>query len=291
MTTARKSTIFLLLALVGAGWAWQAVSLREAGKFDLVPNFAAIGRSPYGKTLAMAVQGPVDVYWHKGREAHHDHDEHGLAGGEPCEESGCSEADDERGTSGLFAAAKSFVEQMEAAVVNPNTPYGHSRAHEKYLHRQIEKKLEVAYWLDPGNYANFNALVLFLSESALASRELDPEKVYYFAERTISFVESGERVNPEPWLTAASAVLAKMQWYEQLKGAMPDARERFAAEIPRIERHLSQYLFLRDLQMARGSWEGIPVARRVAMEARYGMLCKLLEAKKIILNTYFDPAS
>jgi hypothetical protein len=98
-------------------------------------------------------------------------------------------------------------------------------------------------------------------------------------------------VNPEPWLTAASAVLAKMQWYEQLKGAMPDARERFAAEIPRIERHLSQYLFLRDLQMARGSWEGIPVARRVAMEARYGMLCKLLEAKKIILNTYFDPAS
>lgn len=284
MTPTRKSLFFLLTAFAGAGWAWQAVSLREAGHFDLVPNFAAIGRSPYGKTLAMAIQGPVDAYWHKGREAHHDHSDHPP--GQDGEE--CGHVDKE--AKGLVERAKSFVEEMEAAVVNPNTPYGQSAAHEKYLHRQIEKKLEVAYWLDPGNYANFNSLALFLSETALASREVNPEKVYYFAEHTISFVEEKEKVNPEPWLTAASAVLAKMQWYEQLRDSMPDARERFAAEIPRYERHLNQYLFLRDLQMARGTWEGIPEARRQAMESRHKMISKLLEAKKAILATYFTPA-
>ena len=283
MTPARKTTIVLLTALAGAGWAWQAVSLREAGRLDMVPNFAAIGRSPYGKTLAMAIQGPVDNYWHKGREPHHDHDEPGHVHGEDC--------DHTEEPAGLFAEAKGFVEEMEAAVVNPNTPYGQSPAHEKYLHRQIEKKLEVAYWLDPGNYANFNALALFLTESALASRELNPERVYYFAEQTIAFVENREKVNPEPWLTAASAVLAKLEWFEQKRNDMPDARARYAAEIPRFERHLSQYLFLRDLQMARGSWEGIPVARRVAMESRHSMLSKLLEAKKVILDTHFAPAS
>jgi hypothetical protein len=280
MTQARKITILLLATLVGVGWAWQAVSLREAGRFDMVPNFAAIGRSPYGKTLAMAIQGPVDNYWHKGREPHHDHEEH--VHGEDCDH-----AEEE---AGLFAGAKTFVEEMEAAVVNPNTPYGQSPAHEKYLHRQIEKKLEVAYWLDPGNYANFNALALFLTESALASREVNPERIYYFAEQSIAFVEAREKVNPEPWLTAASAALAKLEWYEQLKDSMPDARARYSAELVRFERLLGQYLFLRDMQMARGTWEGIPAARRAAMESRHAMLSKLLEAKQIILDIHFAPA-
>ena len=282
--------MILLLALAGTGWAWQTISLRQAGHFDMVPNFAAIGSSPYGKTLAMAIQGPVDDYWHKGREAHHDHAE---PGGEHVHSADCEHgsSDSKEDRAGEFKGVKSFLEEMEAAVVNPNTPYGQTAAHEKYLHRQIEKKLEVAYWLDPGNFANFNSLSLFLSESAVASRKLNPERVYYFADQTIAFVEAREKVNPEPWLTSASAVLAKMQWYEQLKDTMPDARARYAADIPRMERHLNQSLFLRDMQMARGTWEGIPVARRNAMETRYSMLEKLLEAKKVILETYFSPAS
>lgn len=275
MSLPRQPVFLLLVALAGSAWAWQVIRLRDAGKLDMVPNIAAIGRSPYGKTLAMAIQGPVDAYWHKGREPHHDH---GPQTG----------VEDEAGALGR---AKEFLEGMEAAVVNPNTPYGQSVAHEKYLHRQIEKKLEVAYWLDPGNYANFNALALFLSETALASRQVNPERVYYFADRTIEFVETQEKVNPEPWLTAASAVLAKMQWYEQLKDSMPDARARFAADLPRFEGYLNRYQFLRDLRIAGGNWEAIPVARREAMESRYQMLNKLLEAKKVILDTYFQPAS
>lgn len=289
MSPASKSILLLLTTVAGTGWAWQAVALREAGHFDMVPNFAAIGRSPYGKTLAMAIQGPVDAYWHKGREAQHNHEAERESHGESCEH--CHHHELEQASGSFIAEAKSFVEKMEEAIDNPNTPYGQSVAHERYLHRQIEKKLEVAYWLDPGNYANFNALMLFLSESALASREVNPEKVYYFAEQTIAHVESREQVNPEPWLTSASAVLAKMQWLEQMKDTLPDARKQFAAELLRFEQHLSRYLVLRDRQMFSGKWEGIPVARRIAMESRHDMLSKLLEAKKVILDTHFQPAS
>ena len=281
MSVSRQPVLIVLVALAGVAWAWQTIRLREAGKLDLVPNIASIGRSPYGKTLAMAIQGPVDAYWHKGREPHHDHGpEHGHAEGE--------DGAPEDGGAGLVKA-KEFLEGMEAAVVNPNTPYGQSAAHEKYLHRQIERKLEVAYWLDPGNYANFNALALFLSETALASREVNPDRVFYFADRTTDYVEAREKVNPEPWLTAASAVLAKMQWYEQLKDRIPDARARFAADLSRFEGYLNRYVFLRDLQMAGGHWEAIPVARREAMASRHLMLSKLLEAKKVILDAYFGP--
>ena len=47
---------------------WFGVSMHfdEAGKLEYELNPASIKGSPYGKVLALAMQGPIDLYWHNG---------------------------------------------------------------------------------------------------------------------------------------------------------------------------------------------------------------------------------
>ena len=72
----------LLLALGLAAWGMQAHRLHENGKFAKEHNPLHLKRSPFGRTIALAMRGPVDVYWHRG-EPHshgghgHSHDGHG----------------------------------------------------------------------------------------------------------------------------------------------------------------------------------------------------------------------
>jgi len=62
------------VALLGLGlvaWAGAGKSLHKRGSFEFVPNAFSLKGSPFGRTLAMAMQGPVDVYFHQGEG--HDH--------------------------------------------------------------------------------------------------------------------------------------------------------------------------------------------------------------------------
>ncbi len=68
----------ILLVLGAAGWIGFSNSFREDGKLQYHPNVLHLKGSPFGRTLALAMRGPVDVYWHRG--AVHDH-EHGPGEG------------------------------------------------------------------------------------------------------------------------------------------------------------------------------------------------------------------
>ena len=257
-------------------WGWQVVRMKHNGLLDSTPNFAALGGSPYGRTLAMVMQGPVGAYWHGGAESGHVH-------GPECNH-GHEELADEQldgvGAGGLVDQAKEMVGHLNLAVREPNTPRGQSQAHIRYLRRQIERKLETAYWLDPGNYANFNALMLFLTEDAIATQAVSPQRVLALANHTIAHVEQNEKVNPEPWLTAASAVHTKMEILGRKEGSQSELQELLG----QFEHCLARFAFLRDIQIAAKRWSAISSARRSSMDERARSLHKLLEAQAVILK-------
>ena len=64
---------FGVLALGLGIWHFAGKSLQEAGQYEREPNVLCLKGSPFGKTIAMAMQGPVDVYWHEGEAHDHDH--------------------------------------------------------------------------------------------------------------------------------------------------------------------------------------------------------------------------
>ena len=54
--------------LLGVGlWVGFSVHFNAKDKLSYEPNPGCIKGSPYGKVLALAMQGPIDLYWHSGQ--------------------------------------------------------------------------------------------------------------------------------------------------------------------------------------------------------------------------------
>jgi len=60
---------FLIAGL--AAWGLQSSSLYSAGHFAKGHNPLHLKQSPFGRTLSLAMRGPVDVYWHRGEPHEH----------------------------------------------------------------------------------------------------------------------------------------------------------------------------------------------------------------------------
>ena len=64
-------------------WCGFATRFNAEKKLSYEPNPGSVKGSPYGKVLALAMQGPIDFYWHQGQTHEHvvtlnklgDHDE------------------------------------------------------------------------------------------------------------------------------------------------------------------------------------------------------------------------
>ena len=71
---ARFTLFFLQVALLTAGltaWGLQARKLYKRGQFTKEHNPLHLKLSPFGRTLSLAMRGPVDVYWHRGEPHEH----------------------------------------------------------------------------------------------------------------------------------------------------------------------------------------------------------------------------
>ena len=82
MTRTIQSNV-IALGVLGLGltaWTVAGRSLHREGKLNYAPNVLHLKGSPFGRTIAMAMQGPADVYFHEG-ESHEGHDH---APGESC---------------------------------------------------------------------------------------------------------------------------------------------------------------------------------------------------------------
>ncbi len=211
------------ICLIGSGaLAWTLAARPLVGNPDLdVPlNPLGINRSPYGEVFAMAMQSPIESYFHAGMG----HEGHDHAPGEKCNESSEPEKKHEHDEhcehdhSGHDHAAVaeskkdtrlqvrllgliSYMNKVSHLRTNPKPA---SEGLKLHLRREAEDKLRFAYEMDPSHYGNYNSLHFFITESAIGTHpELTPTAAK-LAKETIDYCLKQEN-DPRPSLTAAAA--------------------------------------------------------------------------------------
>ena len=212
--------------LIGSGaLAWTIAAKPLVGDKDLtVPlNPLGLNGSPYGEVFAMAMQTPIDNYFHAGMGA----ETHNHAPGEPCSDPSAHEHEHghEHDETCDHDHHEEETETLPAASVKPapfnrklgnllgslasvkevrTNPKASSEALKRYLRREAEDKLRFAYKLDPSHYANYNSLHFFLTQPQIGTRpELTPTAAK-LAEDTINYCLKQDH-DPRPALTAAAA--------------------------------------------------------------------------------------
>lgn len=278
---------FVSLVLLGAGalaWGAMARSLAVEDSLQVPSNPLGIKRSPYGEVFAMAMQGPIDLYWHGGSdecddpgctnpEHHHHHEHEGL----DCHCPDCVEAavKPASGDSPLHARFLAFLEELNGAARIRTNPKAATQSHKFYLRRQIENKLRFAHELDPSHYGNYAAYHFFLTEPQLGTRpELTPEAAR-LADETIRY-SLGQQDDPRPALTAAAAAENELQ-------LMFGAPGRFTPDQMRQCLSVMNYSLERHRQIAgecvaNGNWNLIPPLRQQEIAERFRFLLQLRDA-------------
>ena len=200
-----KFTAHLIsISLIGGGMAvLAATSQKLHSNPDMPVNVLGLKQSPYGEVIAMAMQGPIDNYWH---EVASNRKKHVCNDTETCQhEHGKSAQPTTSYQGGSWNhRLRLFLGTLSDGLEERTNAYAASDAHKFYLRRQIEDKLRFAYELDPAHYGNYNAYHFFLTQPKLGTRqELTPHAAK-LATETIQYCLS-RRVDPRESLTAAAA--------------------------------------------------------------------------------------
>ena len=195
--------VFLVVGL--AAWGLQAKRLYQREQFTKAHNPLHLKQSPFGRTLSLAMRGPVDVYWHRGEphehppgEEHshshphshshdhghghsHDHDDDaGIPAGQDEDLDYLAklledEDHDHASDSDVVDAAEKFkglrpllldkIETMRTAYNSRTNRIAESPRHKAYIMGETEKRLAVGYEMDPRNPSAYGAYFLFKSEA------------------------------------------------------------------------------------------------------------------------------
>ena len=195
--------VFLVVGL--AAWGLQANRLYQREQFTKAHNPLHLKQSPFGRTLSLAMRGPVDVYWHRGEphehppgEEHshshphsHSHDhghghshDHDAGAGIPAGQDEDldylaklleDEDHDHANDSDIVDAAETFkglrplildkIEAMRTAYNSRTNRTAESPRHKAYIMGETEKRLAVGYEMDPRNPSAYGAYFLFKSEA------------------------------------------------------------------------------------------------------------------------------
>ena len=195
--------VFLVVGL--AAWGLQANRLYQREQFTKAHNPLHLKQSPFGRTLSLAMRGPVDVYWHRGEphehppgEEHshshphsHSHDhghghshDHDAGAGIPAGQDEDldylaklleEEDHDHANDSDIVDAAETFkglrplildkIEAMRTAYNSRTNRTAESPRHKAYIMGETEKRLAVGYEMDPRNPSAYGAYFLFKSEA------------------------------------------------------------------------------------------------------------------------------
>ena len=210
---ARSTLFFLQVALLTIGltaWGLQARKLHKRGQFTKTHNPLHLKEthnplhlkeSPFGRTLSLAMRGPVDVYWHRGEphehppgeehshshphshphsHSHHHDDDAGIPAGQDEDLDYLAklledEDHDHANDSDVVNAAETFkglrpllldrIETMRTAYHSRTNRNAESRRHKAYIMGETEKRLKVGYEMDPRNPSAYGAYFLFKSEA------------------------------------------------------------------------------------------------------------------------------
>ena len=271
----RILTNVISAGLIGSGmFAWALVGRPLVSNPDLAAplNPLGINGSPYGEVFAMAMQGPIDTYFHGAMSGGgtHRHDEN--CGHAPPEKVVKSDAS-------LKSRFESLLASLDDVAEIRTNPKSASDAHKRYLRRQVEDKLRFAYQLDPAHYANYNSLHFFLTEPQLGTRpELTPS-ASKLAEETIQYCLKQE-TDPRPALTAAAATsnILELMFNDQQKPEPRFNTVQMRQYLGLLDHCISRYVTISQEWDRSKNWDLLSPQRIVECDDRFSYIRKFREA-------------
>ena len=257
----RIFTHAISVCLIGTGvfvWAIAGRPLVSNPDLNAPLNPLGINGSPYGEVFAMAMQGPIDIYFHGAMRGsfHHDDDHQ-----EP------SQLASSISLQGRFENLLASLDKVSEIRTNPQSS---SDAHKRYLRRQVEDKLRFAYQLDPAHYANYNSLHFFLTEPELGTRpELTPSAAK-LAEDTIQYCLKQDS-DPRPALTAAAAVcnILELMFNDQANPAPKFNTVQMHQYLNLLDRCIVRYVALSNQWDQSKNWELLSPQRIAECDERF----------------------
>lgn len=284
-------------------WVVVSFSLSQKGHFAPKANVLNLKGSPYGRTLAYAMRGPADLYWHRGQiEEHGEVDENrDLLGLEADEETLSlastilqrkKEFDEEEAEHAAEEAAGGedlpppenlrerflqSIEKMRMAYYSRTNEFGDTPQIEAWRFGETEKRLRLSHELDPTNLICYGSYFMFVSEgvSRLKGAGNEEEVIARRQEKALRIAlgayEACLRYPDEPSavITAASAANDAVYLLANSERAMPGAVEEMQQV---FHATLNRYVELRDTMVADGSWDRFSVFRQHEMEEAFSIL-------------------
>ena len=277
----RPLILTLATALGGlALWTSAGGRLMETGSFDFRPNPLGLKNSPYGQVIAMAVQAPMDQDFHSTMFTSTSAAPEPEAAAEPdAETSGCPTCGEHHCNHGDVPASRDWIERLEQITAKRTNPRPPTPAHRLFLRLQIEKRLRLAYDLDPSHYGNYAAYHLFLVEPQLGTSKLAPKENYLFArniaERTLRYCLH-EQQDCRASLTAAAAaynILEMMLLFPE-----DFSNEERRQQLVMLDFCLRRHVELHQQAIEDGTWDLLSPQRQDEVLFRQGFAMRLRDA-------------
>lgn len=273
----------ITIALIGGGVAAFVTASRPLTKnkeADVPLNVLGINRSPYGEVFAMAMQGPIDTFFHATAPKGHS-----------CEDpENCQHEQIKKNENVAKVEYRTwndrlrhFIEEMGAGKVERTNLRGASTAHKFYLRRQVEDKLRFAYNLDPSHYGNYNAYHFFLTQPSLGTRpELTPGAAK-LAQDTINYCLN-QRKDPRQALTAAAAAGNVIQLMFNDMHLNPESSpyttEHMREMLSIMDHSIGLYSHLANEWLEKGYWENLSALRLSEAEDRFRFVLKIRQSQE-----------
>lgn len=286
------------LCLIGAGalvWTFAGRPLVTNPDLAVPLNPMGINGSPYGEVFAMALQGPIETFFHGSMGTGVKYQIEGKAPKltglnlltRPEFKKQISESEIAKTDLPLGQRFEEYLASLNELSSVSTNPMGPSQAHKTYLRSQAEKKLRFAYHLDPSHYGNYNSLNFFLTEPGIGStRVLTPEAIK-LSDKTIQYCLSQEH-DPRPALTAASAAtnMIHLMFADLQSGDTPKySTEQMRKYLDLLDLSINRYQTLSNEWKRNKNWDLISPQRITECEDRFSFIVKIRDAaEKTILR-------
>lgn len=283
----KSNTHLTSIVLIGGGaacLAFTAKPLVTNKEADVPLNILGFSRSPYGEVVAMAVQGPIDTFFHAAESG-----SHVCADPEHCNHTHAKSDEilTEKSYSGWNERMRMFVESLGDGLQERTNPTAAGEGHKFYLRRQIEDKLRFAYNLDPSHYGNYNTYHFFLTEPALGTRPVLTPKAAKLAHETIVYCLN-QRSDPRQALTAAAAAGNILELMFNERRDHPDSTGYSTSRMKEIlaitDQAIGLYGHLSDQWEREGLWENLSELRLQETAERLRFILKVRESQEAAIR-------
>lgn len=318
-----RSSRLVASAILVAGLAGSLVvsnQLEKQGALEVEPNLLWLKRSPYGRTIAYAMRGPADLYWHRGgTEDHGEVDEERLvpSAKAPDEESGANpmeqlfahasdlkrdfdehEAEEEAEEAlppekVVYEGPRDFLlknlDNLKKAYYSRTNDMGDTALAFSFMKGEAQKRLKLSHEMDPTNLICYGSYFLFLSESIARLQGSDAEQdairegreaALELARSTVAICLEHED-EPQAMITATSAAHDAVTLLLELEPKNLDEAQHFHQTSIRC---LERFEELAGVMVDNGLWERFSPYRRQEMTDAHELLVLAVKADRFMID-------